>query len=148
MARDSRPPRSEPSLKFLLPSEDWFLVAFQYECILASSVAQIECVQGIPVLTISERLDANTAPGFDSQTVSLHIEPWARILLDLSANTYLSSVGLRSMIKLIKHTSSCGGHASLFFVPGPIMKLIGISGFQPLLDIHLHRKIALKGGAA
>lgn len=66
----------------------------------ASSVAQIECVQGIRVVTIAGRLDANTASAFDSQTASLRNEPQARILLDLSHVLYLGSTGLHSMIAL------------------------------------------------
>ncbi|HWE84467.1 MAG TPA: STAS domain-containing protein [Terracidiphilus sp.] len=114
----------------------------------ASSAAQIECVQGIPIVTVSGRLDSNTAPLFDAQTASLHNEPCARILLDLSDATYVSSAGLRSIIKLIKHTASCGGRTGLFSVPEPILELIEISGFQPLLDIYPDQETALKGGTA
>lgn len=114
----------------------------------ASSAAHIECVEGIPIVTVSGRLDANTAPIFDAQTASLHAEPCARILLDLSAVTYVSSAGLRSIIKLMKHTAACGGRTGLFSVSEPIMELLEISGFQPLLDIYPDRETALKGGRA
>jgi anti-anti-sigma factor len=91
-----------------------------------ASAAHIACVQGIPVVTILGRLDANTAPVFNSQTGSLHNEPWVRILLHLSAGTYLSGAGLHSMIKVIKHTASCEGRIGLLAVAEEIMELIDI----------------------
>lgn len=113
-----------------------------------SSAAQVECVQGIPIVTISGRLDSNTAPAFDAQTASIHNQRCRRILLDMNAVTYVSSAGLRSIIKLIKHTASCGGRTGIFSVSEPIMELIELSGFQPLLDIYPDRETALKGGTA
>ncbi len=112
----------------------------------ASPAAHVECVEGIPIVVIYGRLDTNSAPAFDAQTASLHGQHCPRVLLDFSSVTYISSAGLRSIIKLIKHAAACGGRAGVFAVPEPIMELIEISGFQPLLDIYPDRASALKGG--
>ena len=111
-----------------------------------SPAVQIECVEGIPIVVIFGRLDTNSAPLFDTHTASLHEQPCPRVLLDFSSLTYISSAGLRSIIKLIKHAAASGGRAGVFAVAEPIMELIEISGFQPLLDIYADRESALQGG--
>lgn len=50
----------------------------------ASLAAQFECAQGIPVFPISARLEASTAPFFDSQSASLRNNPRVRTLLEIS----------------------------------------------------------------
>jgi anti-anti-sigma factor len=111
----------------------------------ASLPTQIECVEGIPVMVVSGRLDATTAPLFDAQAAPLFAESQSRILLDLSGLKYVASAGLRSIIQIIKHTSRYGGRTGIFAVPAPILEIIGISGFQHLLDIYPDRETALNG---
>lgn len=113
----------------------------------ASVPASIVCVQGIPVVSISGRLDTVSAPVFDAQVAALFEEKHVRILLDASAMTYVSSVGLRSILRIIKHTSQSGGRAGIFSVPTQILEVIEISGFQRLLDIYPDKETALNGSA-
>lgn len=113
-----------------------------------SVIAQVECVRGIPVMVIAGRLDTISAPFFDAQAAPLLAEVRSRILLDFSALTYISSAGLRSIIRIIKHTAACGTRTGIFAVPAHILELIEISGFQPLLDIYPDRETALNGSSA
>ena len=110
--------------------------------------AQIECVRGITVMVMMGRLDTTNAPLFDAQTAPFLAESRNRVLLDFSGLTYISSAGLRSIIRIIKHTAICGGRIGIFAVPAPILELIEISGFQPLLDIYPDRETALNGNPA
>ena len=113
----------------------------------ASVPAHVVCVQGIPVVCITGRLDTTSAPVFDTQTTSLLGEKHTRILLDASAMTYISSVGLRSILRIIKHTSQCGGRTGMFALAPQILEVIEISGFQQLLDIYPDRETALNGSS-
>jgi anti-anti-sigma factor len=110
----------------------------------ASGPAHVTCVQGIPVVAICGRLDTANSAMFDAQTASVLADRCARILLDMSATTYVSSAGLRSILKIIKHTARSGGRAGMFSVPGPILEIIEISGFQALLDMYPDQETALK----
>ncbi len=94
------------------------------------------------------RLDTTNAPLFDAQTAPFLAEARSRVLLDLSGLTYISSAGLRSMIRIIKHTAMYWGRTGIFAVPASILELIEISGFQPLLDIYPDRETALNGSSA
>ncbi len=106
--------------------------------------ANIEHLQGVPVVTISGRLDTNTAPLFDAQVTPILAKTAQPILLDLTDVTFISSAGLRSILQLIKHTSAYGGRLGLVAVPAHIMEVLEISGFPSLLNIYLDRASALQ----
>jgi anti-anti-sigma factor len=110
--------------------------------------AHVVCIEGIPVVSLSGRLDTASSPAFDSQTASLFEKKQTRILLDLAGLTYISSMGLRSLLKIVKHTAQCGGRTGIFSVQPQILELIEISGFQSLLDIYPDRESALNGSHA
>jgi anti-anti-sigma factor len=112
----------------------------------ASAPARVSLVQGIPVVEIIGRLDVLSAPLFDEQAASLFAGQCERVLLDCSALTYISSAGLRSILKLIKLCSAGRGRVGMFAVAPNILEIIEISGFQALLDIYPERETALKQG--
>lgn len=117
----------------------------------ASSVpvpAQIEYIQGVPVVAVLGRLDTITAAAFDAQVAAVLAQPCSRILLDMSAATYVSSMGLRSIFKLIRHAKVSGGKAGLFAAPAMIMELLEMSGFPVLIDIYPDRESALQSSGA
>jgi anti-anti-sigma factor len=109
-----------------------------------SAPAHVTCVDGIPVIAVSGRLDTVSSTVFDTQTASVFADRCTRVLLDMSASTYLSSAGLRSILKIIKNAAACGGRVGMFSVPPPILEILQISGFQALMDIYPDRDTALK----
>ncbi len=111
----------------------------------ASVPARLECVQGVPVLVVTGRLDANSSPLFERQTAPLLTEKHQRMLLDLSCLTYISSAGLRAIIRIINHTSEQGGRTGVFAASAHILELMEISGFGTLIDIYPDRESALNG---
>jgi anti-anti-sigma factor len=110
----------------------------------ASAPARITFVQGIPVVEVIGRLDVARAPLFDAQTSVVFAERRARVLLDMSAATYISSAGLRSILKMIKACDAGGGRVGMFAIPPQILEILEISGFQTLMDIYPERETALK----
>lgn len=106
---------------------------------------KIEHLQGVPVVSISGRLDTNSAPIFDAELVPSLLLVRAPILLDLTAVTFISSAGLRSILSLIKHTSAHRGRLGLFSVPNHVLEVIEISGLRPLINIYPDRATALQG---
>jgi anti-anti-sigma factor len=110
--------------------------------------ARIECIRGIPVMSITGRLDSTNAPLFDSQADPVLAEAGSRILLDFSGLTYISSAGLGSIMRIAKWTAGRGGRTGIFSVPAHILELIAISGFQPMLDIYPDRETALNGSSS
>jgi anti-anti-sigma factor len=111
----------------------------------ASQPVGIERIQDIAVITMAGRLDAQSMPAFDAQVSPLLAEPHRRILMDLGAVTFISSLGLRSLLKVIKHAAASGGRAALFAVPAPILEVIEMTGFSTLVDLYPDRGSALAG---
>lgn len=105
--------------------------------------ATVERVNGVPVVRISGRLDANTAAAFDAQMGSLTAAPEKRILVDLTQVPYVSSAGLRSILQLVKHTAASGGRLGLFGASEQVAEVIEISGFPSLLDLFPDEATAL-----
>jgi anti-anti-sigma factor len=95
------------------------------------------------LITISGRLDTNTAPEFDAKVAPLLAQPNPRIVIDLSAVSYISSAGLRSILQLVKHTAAHGGRVGLYGAPSHIVEVIEISGFPALLDLYPDRESAI-----
>jgi anti-anti-sigma factor len=110
--------------------------------------AEIEHMHGVSAVTISGRLDTNTAPLLDAQLLPMLTREHPRVLLDLAEVTYISSAGLRSILRLIKHTAAHGSRLGVCAVPPHIMEVIEISGFPTLLDIYPDRESALNGCSA
>jgi anti-anti-sigma factor len=108
----------------------------------------VSCVEGIPLIAVSGRLDTISSSAFDAQISTVLADRCPRILLDMSAVTYVSSAGLRSILKIIKHTAGCGGRVGMFSIPQPILEILEISGFQSLMDIYPDRETALKESVA
>jgi anti-anti-sigma factor len=110
----------------------------------SSGPARIAFVQGIPVVEVIGRLDVASAPLFDEQTAPLFTQHRARVLIDMSGTAYISSAGLRSILKVIKLCASGGGRVGVFAITPPILEILEISGFQTLMDVYPDRETALK----
>lgn len=95
------------------------------------------------VIAVSGRLDTLYAPQFDEKLETVLAQPHAQILVDMSGVSYVSSAGLRSILRLVKHTDENGGRVGLFSVPGTVMEVLEISGFPTRLDLYPDRASAL-----
>lgn len=109
----------------------------------AASPAAIEYVQEIPVVVMAGRLDTSNTAAFDLQVACLFSQPHPRILLDMRGLTFVGSLGLRSIFKLIKHAAVSGGRAGAFSVPPMVLEVLEMSGFTKLLDVYPDRASAL-----
>ena len=107
--------------------------------------ARIESAQDVPVIAIFGRLDTNASTAFDAQVEPLLSRKHSRIVLDLGELSYISSAGLRSVLKLIKHTSIGGGRVAAFAVPAQIQEVFTIAGFSALIDVFPDKQSALIG---
>jgi anti-anti-sigma factor len=110
----------------------------------ASGPARVSFVQGIPVVEIIGRLDVARAPLFDAQIAPIFTQHRARVLIDMSGTAYISSAGLRSILKMIKLSATGGWRVGMFAITTPILEILEISGFQTLIDIYPDGETALK----
>lgn len=98
-------------------------------------IFQTTAEPGILLLTLSGKLDAETTPNF-AEVINATIDRGEhRIILDMSALDYVSSVGLRALILGAKRLTPLGGRMVLSGPQDRILKLLEISGFTSIFTI-------------
>lgn len=98
---------------------------------------------GIRVITLSGRFDSPAAPLFDAWFAEQDKPENSRYLLDLAEVSYITSAGLRSLLKLLKLLEGRGGKLVLCCVVAPVQDLFKIAGFSGFLTICETRESAL-----
>lgn len=84
-------------------------------------------------LTLSGRLDTSTAPQLESELDGV-LSNAKELVFDLSGLDYISSAGLRLILKAQKAMSEKGG-MKLVHVPESVMEVFDITGFADFLTI-------------
>lgn len=105
---------------------------------------EIEFVRGIPIVIMSGRLESSNTSLFESRIAPLLSQPHPRILIDMQALSFVGSMGLRSILKLIKHARACGGRACAFFVPPLVLEVLEMTAFTKLMYVYPDREAALR----
>lgn len=102
-----------------------------------------ELVAGATFLTVSGRLDSETAREFEA-TLSATLDRGVRALaLDLSGLDYVSSAGLRVFLLAAKRTKAEATPFILFGLQPQVAKVLEVSGFAKILPIVAGRADAL-----
>jgi len=97
----------------------------------------------IGVISLSGRFDSGAAPLFDTWFAEQDRPENNRYLLDLAEVSYITSAGLRSLLKLLKLLEGRGGKLILCCVAAPVQDLFKIAGFAGFLTICETREAAL-----
>ena len=92
-----------------------------------------EYAGNVTTLKISGRLDTTTAPALEA-TVSEVIGNCEQLILDFASLEYISSAGLRVLLKAQKSMAKKGG-MKLLNVNETIMEIFEITGFCDILTI-------------
>jgi len=90
---------------------------------------------GVLTLTLSGRLDADTTDQFAGVLNGCIDRGDSRIILDIAALDYVSSVGLRALIVAAKKLTTLGGKVVLSRPQERILKLLEVAGFTSILTI-------------
>ena len=85
------------------------------------------------VIALAGRLDTVTAPELETELDSLLSEE-KELVLDMEKLEYISSAGLRVILKAQKATAGKGG-MKLIHVPEAVMEVFDITGFADFLTI-------------
>ena len=91
--------------------------------------------QNISVMKIKGRVDSDTAPEFDSALSELLNDSRNKIVLDLQGVDFLSSAGLRAMVKALKAAQRSGGDVRLASVSQPIEVILRTVGMMQMFKM-------------
>lgn len=95
------------------------------------------------VLVPAQRLNSLTAPDFERELMDRIEEGATDMLLDFSAVTYISSIGLCVILKAGKRLQDRGGCLGLFGLNADCSEVFRISGFDILFPIYTSVEEAL-----
>lgn len=99
---------------------------------------------GTMVLAIKGRVDSNTSPVFEQKILELIRSGEARFVLNFEELDYISSAGLRVLLKAVKDLKKSNGALHLCCVKDYIKEVFVMSGFDAFLPIHANIDESLK----
>lgn len=100
-------------------------------------------VDGIAVVIVSGEVDAHTADRLRAE-IDAAVEPGVRLVVDLSAVTFLDSTGLGVFVTTLKHLREQDGSLDLVVTSPRVMKVFELTGLDVLIPIHEDRAAALE----
>jgi anti-anti-sigma factor len=98
----------------------------------------------VKVAALKGRLDTATAPTAESKLLSL-LEGGGKLVADMAEVHYVSSAGLRVLLKAAKQAKAAGGGFAVAAPQAPVREVLEISGFDKILAIHPTRDAAVSG---
>ncbi len=91
--------------------------------------------QDISVMKVKGRVDSDTAPQFDNALSRLLNDKRNKIVLNLQGVEFLSSAGLRAMVKALKDAQNSGGDVRLASVSEPIEVILRTVGMMQMFKM-------------
>jgi stage II sporulation protein AA (anti-sigma F factor antagonist) len=88
------------------------------------------------VLTIVGRMDAVTAPEFETVIKRLIEEGNTGFVVDFQTLGYISSAGLRALLATAKLLKGKGGQLRFANITGTVKEVFDISGFGSIFQMH------------
>jgi len=99
---------------------------------------------GITILALKGRLDSNTSDEFEKELFGMVQQGETRFILDFKELDYISSAGLRVLLKTAKELKRANGRFSLCSIKDYIREIFEMSGFVSFLPIHATVEESLK----
>lgn len=94
-----------------------------------------EEVSGFACVKMSGRLDAGTTPDAEKIFEDIQNSDKLGVLLDLGGLEYISSVGLRVILTLVKELGMKGGKVVLCSLSDYVKEIFEVSGFTAIIPI-------------
>jgi anti-anti-sigma factor len=91
--------------------------------------------RNVAIMNVKGRVDSNTAPELDSALENLLSNNRNKIVLNLQAVEYLSSAGLRALVKALKDAQKSGGDLRLASVSEPIEVILRTVGMMQMFKL-------------
>ena len=112
---------------------------------MSALTLETDNTQDITVMKVKGRVDSDTAPQFDSVLSKLIGDNRGKIVLNMHEVEFLSSAGLRAMVKALKGAQSCGGNLHLASVSQPIEVILRTVGMLQMFKMFSTSEEAVAG---
>ena len=104
-------------------------------------------IESILAIDIAGKLDTNTAtPALEQLLQCLEAQP-EQVLISLAPLEFVSSAGLRVVLRVAKHIRGYSGALKVSGAQGMVREVLEISGFDSLLDLYDDEALAVESFA-
>lgn len=93
-------------------------------------------LKDVDVVTVTGRVDSNTAPRMDQTLKGLVDNRRHRIVLDLSGVDYMSSAGLRAMVSCLRSVQKWMGNLHLANPSKRVQDVLELAGLDTVFKIY------------
>lgn len=87
------------------------------------------------IISLNGRLDTITSPQLEEKINNISLDEIEIFILDVKELEYISSAGLRLVLKVHKKMTAQGGQLKLINVNDMIMEIFDMTGMSDFLDI-------------
>jgi anti-sigma B factor antagonist len=95
------------------------------------------------VIAVAGRLDSNTSPEFEN-TLCPRVQERATVIVDMARLDYVSSAGLRVLLKAAKIARTEQHRLALAGLTAQVQEVFDISGFTAIFTIYASRQKAIE----
>lgn len=92
--------------------------------------------QSVSVVKVKGRVDSETAPELDDALIKLLQADRNQIVLNLQGVDYISSAGLRAVVKAYQAAKKSGGDVRLASVSTPVEVILRTVGMMQMLQMY------------
>jgi anti-sigma B factor antagonist len=91
--------------------------------------------EAFALVAITGELDARTAGDLDKALAELLAQEHSRVVLDFTRLAYISSAGLRTLLRAQRAARDLGGEVRLFGLNDHVLRVFEMAGFHQMLRI-------------
>ncbi len=107
-------------------------------------VSGISVIDGVTVITLPRRFDTDSAPVVEKELEPVIGHCPERLLFDFSGTDYISSAGMRVLVKALHAAAGWGGTVAFSSLCYQVEYIFEIAGFLKIFTIYKTRDKALK----
>ena len=112
---------------------------------MSTLTIETDITQDVALVKLKGRVDSNSAPELDSALTKLQDDGRNKIVLDLQGMDYMSSAGLRSLVKALKTAQNTGGSIHLASVSKDIEGVLLTVGMMQMFKLFATSEEAAAG---
>jgi anti-sigma B factor antagonist len=101
--------------------------------------------KSIALVEVEGELDARTASDLDEALGDLLTQGHSRLVLDFTQLAYISSAGLRALLRAQRAARDLGGGVRLFGLNDHVLRVFEMAGFHQMLSIAATYQEAAEG---
>ncbi|MCA9944398.1 MAG: STAS domain-containing protein [Ardenticatenaceae bacterium] len=90
----------------------------------------------VAILSVNGRLDAVTAPQLTQLATEQMDAGYGRLVIDLKNVKFLSSAGIKALVKMTQHSRQQGGDLRIANVRGQIKQVIYLAGLNTVIKVY------------